>query len=142
MNKWITVFTLLLVVAISGCNSEDGSNEDATYKYEEPSGELNAELRAKIGDWAVNGAECYGVLVALDGNGIPQHGLPLKAKIVRIKADKIKMKAIETVNMGPKEGCSVMGISYGETWWETDGELYQTKKEAEDFLQKKGLLKK
>lgn len=141
MKKWISVITLLLVVAISGCNSEGGSKEEATYVYEGPSTELNAELRAKIGDWAVNGVECYGVLIAIDGSGIPQYGMPIKAKIVKIKANKIKMKAVESINLGPKEGCSKMGMSYGATWWEIEGELYQTKEEAEAYLRTQGLLK-
>ncbi len=141
MKKCISVFTLLLVIAISGCNSGGESNEEASYEYEGPSTELNAELKAKIGDWAENGVECYGVLVAIDGNGFPQYGMPIKAKIVQIKASKIKMKALESINMGPKEGCSKMGMSYGESWWETDGELYQTKEEAEAYLRKQGLLK-
>lgn len=132
---------LLLVIAISGCNSEGKSAEEATYEYEGPSTELNAELRAKIGDWAKEGVECYGILVAIDATGIPQYGLPIKAKIVRIKASKIKMKAAESVNMGPKEGCSEMGMSYGESWWEVDGDLFQTKEGAEAYLSKQGLLK-
>jgi len=141
MKKWISVIALLLVVAISGCNSEGGSKEESSYEYEEPSTELNAELKAKIGDWAKEGVECYGVLVAIDASGIPQYGMPIKAKIVRMKASKIKMKALESVNMGPKEGCSKMGMSYGESWWEVEGELFQTKEEAEAYLRKQGLLR-
>ena len=141
MKKWISVIALFVVVAISGCNSDGESSEEATYDYEGPSTELNAELRSKIGDWAVNGVECYGVLVAIDGTGIPQYGLPIKAKIVKIKANKIKMKAVESVNMGPKEGCSKMGMSYGESWWEIEGDIFQTLEEAEAYLSKQGLLK-
>jgi len=141
MKKWISVIALLLVVAISGCNSEGGSKEEASYEYEEPSTELNAELKAKIGDWAKEGVECYGVLVAIDASGIPQYGMPIKAKIAKIKASKIKMKALESINMGPKEGCSKMGMSYGESWWEVEGELFQTREEAEAYLRKQGLLR-
>lgn len=135
------MISLVLLVAISGCNSEGEAKEEATYEYKAPSTELNAELRARIGDWAVNGVECYGVLVAIDGSGIPQYGIPIKAKIVKIKANKIKMKAVESINLGPKEGCSKMGMSYGATWWEVEGELFLTKEEAEGYLRKQGLLK-
>jgi hypothetical protein len=49
------------------------------------------------------------------------------------------MKALEKINIGPKEGCSEMGISKGETWMEKDGELFQTKDEAVTYLKDKGL---
>lgn len=141
MKKWISAVILLFAVCITACNSKGGGENEASYEYQAPSNELNAELKAKIGDWAKTGVECYGVIVALDGNGIPQYGLPVKAKIVRIKPDKIKMKAMESINIGPKEGCSKMGMSYGETWWEEEGDLFRTKEEAENFLRKQALLK-
>ncbi len=142
MKKWISVIALLVAITISGCNSGNKSEKTATYDYKEPNVEMSAALKAKIGDWAKKGIECYGVVVAVDKNGIPQHGLPVKAKIIRIKKDEIKMKAMESVNIGPKEGCNQMGMSYGETWWEKDGDLFQTKEKAEAFLRKQGLLQK
>ena len=140
MKKLILVLNLLLVIAISGCNSEGKSGEETTYEYSAPNTELNAELKAKIGDWAKKGVECYGIIVAVNSAGLPEKGLPIKAKIIRIKENKLKIKALEKVNLGPKEGCTKVGIAYGETWWETDGDLFQTKKEAEEFLRQQGLL--
>ena len=140
MKKWISIFVLLLVIAISGCNSGGKSDKETIYEYSEPNIELNAALKAKIGDWAKKGVECYGIILAVDSDGLPEMGLPIKAKITRIKENKLKMKALEKINLGPKEGCSKMGIAYGETWWETDGDLFQTKEEAEKFLRQQGLL--
>lgn len=137
MKKGISIFILVLTIAISGCNSP--GEENVTYEYNAADTELSAELRAKIGDWAQEGVDCYGVVVGLDANGISQNGVPVKAKIVRIKKDKIKMKALETINIGPEEGCSKMGITYGQTWWELEGDLFQTIEEAEVFLRELGL---
>lgn len=139
-KKWISIFVLLLVIAINGCNSGGKSDKETIYEYSEPNIELNAALKAKIGDWAEKGVECYGIILAVDSNGLPEMGLPIKAKIIRIKENKLKMKALEKVNLGPKEGCSKMGIAYGETWWETDGDFFQTKEKAEKFLRQQGLL--
>ncbi len=140
MKRWMSAILMMAIVTFTACNSGKKVEENATYTYEEPSTELNEVLKAKIGDWAKEGVECYGIIVAIDQNGIPQNGFPIKAKIIRIKSDKIKMKALEAVNIGPKEGCSKMGMSYGETWWEEEGDLFQTLEEAEAYLKKQGLL--
>ncbi len=140
MKKGVTVITLLFVFLLSGCNSEGKSEKEVTYDYEESNVELNADLKAKIGDWIKQGVECYGVLVAIDTDGLPQVGMPIKAKVIRIKKDQIKMKSLENVNFGPQKGCTKMGIASGETWWEKDGDLFQTKEEAETFLRQLGIL--
>ncbi len=140
MKKLISVVILLFAFSLSGCNSKGKSDKEVTYEYQEVDVDLNAELKARIGSWAKQGIECYGVLVALDGDGLPRVGMPIKAKIVRIKKDQIKMKSLANVNFGPQQGCTKMGISSGETWWETEGDLFQTKEEAEAFLNQLGIL--
>lgn len=135
---FISIFTLLIA-----CHSKTESGNEVIYEYEEETSELGAELKAKIGDWAEEGAVCYGCVVSVDKNGTPIIGKAVKAKIIRIKSDSIKMKALESVSVaeGEQEGCSKMGLSRGETWWETDGDLFQSKEEAETYLKEKGLLK-
>jgi hypothetical protein len=139
MKNLISILTLVSIVALSACNSKNKSDEIANYAYEEKTAELNKELQNKVGDWIAKGSVCYGLVVAVDGSGTPKHGKPVKAKVVRISDDEIKMKALEKINIGPKEGCSEMGISKGETWMEKDGELFQTKDEAVTYLKDKGL---
>ena len=140
MKNWISVIILLLAFSLSGCNSDGKSDKEESYDYSESNAELNAELKAKIGDWLKQGVECYGVLVALDGDGLPQVGMPIRAKVIRIKKDQIKMKSLDNVNFGPQKGCTKMGIASGETWWEKDGDLFQTEEEAKAFLRKLGIL--
>ncbi|MCG6186766.1 hypothetical protein [Maribellus maritimus] len=139
MKNLISILTLVSIVVFSACNSKNKSDEIANYAYEEKTAELNKELQNKVGDWIEKGSVCYGLVVAIDGSGTPKHGKPVKAKVVRISDDEIKMKALEKINIGPKEGCSEMGISRGETWMEKDGELFQTKDEAVTYLKDKGL---
>lgn len=139
MKTWKSALLIMLVFGLGACNSGTNSQENKTYDYVETTTELNPVLKARIGDWAKKGVECYGVVVTLDAEGVPQNGLPVKAKIIRIEKDQIKMKALENISLGEEQGCSKMGISSGETWWETDGDLFQTREEAEQFLRKKGL---
>ena len=139
MKNLISIFVIATIFTFSACNTKNKSAEIAGYDYQEKSTELNKELQAKVGDWVEKGTVCYGLVVAVDGSGTPQHGKPVKAKVVRISSDEIKMKALEKINIGPKEGCSEMGISRGETWQEKEGDLFKTKDEAIAYLKEKGL---
>ena len=65
-----------------------------------------------------------------DKNENPISVKEIKALVVIIQKDKIKMKALEDISMAPKIDCSKMGISKGQTWWELEGDLFQTKEEA------------
>ena len=131
---------LISIFTIVSCGSGEKADSEIKYEYKEETVKLNDSLKAKIGDWAKQGAICYGVIVAVDKNGIPSNGKPIKAKILRIKQNGIKMKALETVNVGENKGCSKMGLSKGETWLEEDGDLFLTREKAEEYLRKNGLL--
>lgn len=139
MKNLISIFVIATIFTFSACNTKNKSAEIAGYNYQEKSTELNKELQAKVGDWVEKGTVCYGVVVAVDASGTPQHGKPVKAKVVRISNDEIKMKALEKISIGPKEGCSEMGISRGETWQEKEGDLFKTEDEAIAYLKEKGL---
>jgi len=143
MKKLYYLLLLSASVLLFSCKSGKESGNEVMYEYEESASDLNPELKKKIGDWAREGVVCYGCVVAVDGNRIPLSGKVVKAKIVTIKPDSLKMKALEsvTVGEGEKEGCTKLGIAKGETWWETDGELFLEKEAAETFLRDKGLLK-
>ncbi|MFZ5940371.1 MAG: hypothetical protein ACOYXB_07335 [Bacteroidota bacterium] len=137
--KFAFLFFALLTVLSCGNSKKDGNK--VIYEYNEEVAQLSPEVKARIGDWVEQGVICYGVVVSVDADRNPIIGKPVKAKVLLIKSDGIKMKALESVSVaeGEKSGCSKMGISQGETWVETEGDLFKTREEAENFLKEKGL---
>lgn len=136
------LFSILIFLAISvfvGCNSSNKPNAGETYQYVEETAELSDALKQKIGDWAKEGVICYGIVALQDTDGSLVFGKPVKAKIMRIKPDSLKMKSLGNVNLSENEGCDKIGISYGDKWWETEGDIFKTKEEAEDYLKKNNL---
>jgi hypothetical protein len=93
--------------------------------------------KSKIGDWVEKGVECYGLVVVkfADGKII---GKSVKCKVISVKPDKVKLKTIETISLMESKGCNKLGMAYGDTWWETEGDLYKTKEEADKYLNEKG----
>ena len=138
----ILVFSIFLII-FTGCNSNrsKADNSKNTYTYVEKKVELTGVLKQKVGNWAKEGEVCYGVVVATNSKGKAEYGKPVKAKIIKIESDRIKMKSLEDIDLGEKKGCSKLSFSSGITWWEKDGDLFKTKGEAISFLKKKGLLR-
>lgn len=134
----IIIFTTLVV--ITGCNSKNKSDEIANYTYSDDSAQLVVDWKNEIGDWLDNGVECYGLVVAVNSKDVPQRGKPVKAKVLRISKNEIKMKALENVNIAPSKDCPSMGITEGETWLEKEAELFKTKEDAIAYLSSKSLL--
>lgn len=135
MKKLVAIFYLLVVVvAFFACNSSNRSKEIAGY---EQSGavELAEPLKSKVGSWIKEGDECYGIVMVANPGYDICNVREVKAKVLVIQADKIKMKSLEDVNLAPKAGCNKMGIAKGETWWEEAGDLFQTKEEAAAYAQ-------
>ena len=127
---------LLLILAFIGflsCHPKNRSEEIATYAYSSEI-ELSKKLQDKVGSWIEEGLDCYGILVMYDDDGGIVAAKAIKAKALVITSKAIKMKALETVTLAPKIGCTKLGLETGDTWWENDGDLFQTKKEAEAFL--------
>ena len=69
-------------------------------------------------------------------------GKPVKAKVIAINNNEIKMKSLENVSLMEVQGCSKMGLSKGETWLEADGDLFKTKEEALAYLKNRNLIRK
>lgn len=129
---------LLLALIISlliGCNTSPKKSTGNVAQDTEEAEKLNDTLQAKIGSWAKEGAECYGIIVLVNAQKKVEFGRSAKTTIVRIKRDSIKVKALEDVNMGKIEGC--MGITVGYTWWEKEGDLFATRDEANNYLKSK-----
>ncbi len=144
MRNTFTILALSAFIFIfTSCNSNHQkiSNSKDTYQYVEKKAELTGILKQKVGSWAKEGEICYGVMVATNSKGKAEYGKPVKAKIINIESDRIKMKSLEDINLGEKKGCSKLSVSSGTTWWEKDGDLFKTKEEAISFLKKKGLFR-
>jgi len=145
MKNIFTLLTLsVFLFTFTDCNSgrnKVANSQDSSYEYVEKKEELTGVLKQKIGDWAKEGKICYGVVVTTDSKGKAGYGKPVKAKIIKIESSRIKMKSLEDLNLGEAKGCSKLSFSSGETWWETDGDLFKTREEAINFLKKKNLLK-
>ena len=135
MRQLILMFaSVLLLMSIFGCGQRDKSKILEKYKYEETKSVLNETLKKKLGSWVVEGTTCYGIVILRDENGLPKKLKEVQAKVVSVQPDKIKMKSLEDLIMSPVKGCSKIGIKKGETWDETDGDLFQTKEEAIQFI--------
>ena len=137
-----TVLIFLLVFA--SCGDKKGSEQvRASETPQAPSTEvvINPELQAKLGSWLTKDAECFGIVVGYFADGSTL-GKSVKCRIVAIKPDKIKMKTIESVSLLPGEGCDKMGLAYGDTWWEEEGDIFKTREEAEAYILAKGWTKK
>lgn len=134
MKKLSIIFiSIAVIVVFQACNSTNKSKEIEKYKYAETKVQLNDVLNKKVGSWIQEGSECYGLVMMTDRDKNVQAVKELKAVVLIIQNDKIKMKALEDVSLAPKAGCTKMGISKGETWWEEDGDLFQTREEAIAF---------
>ncbi len=129
---------------ISSCSNSGEKSANLSAVKEQISAKetpLNPQLSEKIGNWLDKGVECYGIVVTTfqDGRTI---GKSVKSKVMSIASDRIKMKALENVSLMESIGCDKMGLSYGDTWWEKDGDLFQTREEADQYLKDKGWLVK
>ena len=140
MKHLFSILTFSVLALFISCNSSHKSNPDEIYEYVEETVELNDFLKQKIGDWAEEGVICYGIVVLIDSDGVIKGGAPVKSKILRIKSDSIKMKSLEDINLSEVSGCDKIGISRGDNWWETEGDLYKTREEAMAFFSKINLV--
>lgn len=125
----IAFAAMILVVSCSG-----NKDPEVVYEYQEKTYELSDELQEKIGSWAEEGMSCYGILALVDKEGVIQEGSVIKARILRFNGDSVKMRSLESKQLREVEGCDQMGISRGETWWETEGDIYRTEEEAKARL--------
>ncbi|MFV0592642.1 MAG: hypothetical protein ACK5M7_14740 [Draconibacterium sp.] len=137
MKYIIVLVTFLATLSIISCNNTSKKSEEiASYTYKEENTEMSSKLKAAIPSWVKEGTVCYGLVVQINREKIPVKGKPVKAKVVQIGKDAVKMKALETVSLVEVEGCSKMGINKGETWDENEGDLYLSKEEAIEALKK------
>jgi hypothetical protein len=139
MSAYKIFLVAILASFLTNCNNSPKPKqvvkEPATVEEE---GKLNDVLQKRIGSWAKEGAACYGLVVLTNNKRIVQYGKSVKTVIVRIKSDSLKVKLLENVTLAPKKDCKQIGMNEGDTWWEREGDLFQTQEEAENFLKSKG----
>jgi len=141
MNRLLLSVSLVLsAIILNSCSDNKGGQQvSATQNSpkEETKVVLNEELQAKLGSWLQKGSECYGIVVGYFADGSTL-GKAVKCKVMSIKPDKIRMKTIESVSLLEGEGCDKMGLAYGDTWWEEEGDIFRTREEAELYIKQKG----
>jgi len=141
MSKFISLFSLLIFLLLATSCKNTGGDQKVTASEVpvaiESDAKLNADLDAKLGSWLKKDVECYGIVVGYFADGSTL-GKSVKCRVVAIKPDRIKMKTIESVSLLPGEGCDKMGLAYGDTWWEEEGDIFRTREEAETYIREKG----
>ncbi|WP_321345552.1 hypothetical protein [uncultured Draconibacterium sp.] len=139
MKKLVIIFTLLSNLIIFGCNSSRKSDEVATYSYQEEKVEMSDAFKAKIPEWVEEGTVCYGLMIQISTDSLPVRGRPIKAKVVQVNKNSVKMKALESVKMEEIKTCSKYLVTKGEVWDEEEGDFYLTEQEAIQALKKMNL---
>jgi hypothetical protein len=134
----IFLFAILLSFLTNCNNSPKPKQVVQSPAAVEEEGKLNDALNKKIGSWAREGVECYGLVVLTNSKQVIQTGKSVKTVIVRINSDSLKVKVLEDVSLGQKKDCNLLGVTVGYTFWESDGDLFQTREEADNFLKSKG----
>lgn len=136
----LLIFSLIAFALLAAsCADNSGSQKVSASENNESlttKGVLNDELKAKLA-WVEKGTECYGIVVGYFSDGSTL-GKAVKCKVIAIKPDKIRMKTVESVSLLEGEGCDKMGLAYGDTWWEEEGDLFRTREEADAYLKEKG----
>ena len=130
------LFGVLLLLSCGGSAPESNNGSGSVSKKKTSDVELNEHLNARVGSWIEKGKECYGIIISENIKG-KTIGKSVKCKVISIQPDKIKVKALEKVNLMEGVGCDKIGIGYGDTWWESEGDLFLTREEADNYLKKK-----
>lgn len=131
--KFSTLLLILSLFSLVACNKQKKSEEIASYSYSADV-KLAPKLYNRVGTWIEEGIDCYGIIIMYTEDGEVVSAKPVKAKTLVITEKAIKMKALETVTLAPKHGCSKLGLDKDDTWWENEGDLFRTKEEAEAYI--------
>lgn len=128
-----TLILAVILLGLTSCNRKKKSDDIANYAYSSEI-KLSPILQESVGSWIEEGLDCYGIIAMYTDNDELVNAKYIKAKTIAITEKAIKMKALETVTLAPKIGCTKLGLEAGETWWENRGDLFQTKEEALLFI--------
>jgi len=135
------LMSIILVAVFAGsilnCGSGNKSKQIKEYKYTEEKVAVTGVLQKKVGNWIKEGMTCYGIVILTDKDGNPKKVKEIEARVVSIQPGKIKMKAMEDLVLAPVEGCLKTGLKKGETWDELEGDLFQTREDAINYIDTK-----
>lgn len=132
---------IIFICGLSGCGSNDKSKIIEKYNTGDSNIKLSEVLQKNVGSWIEEGKECYGIVQIVDKEGNVLSQKEIKAVVLIIQSNKIKMKSLEEISLAPKAGCTKMGIEKGETWWEEEA-LFQTREEAIDYQKSIHIIRK
>ena len=141
MRKLVLLVILGTSLCIISCNSSKNSEEIASYTYQEKEIAMSDALLVKIPAWVEEGKICYGLVVQVTKENKPVSGKPVKAKVVQIDENSVKMKALETVILFEGTDRNLKGINKGQVWDEKEGDLFLTSDEAVEMLENMGIYK-
>ncbi|MCK9411566.1 MAG: hypothetical protein M0Q53_04640 [Prolixibacteraceae bacterium] len=127
-------FVIVFTGSILSCGTGNKSKQIKEYKYIEGKRAITGDLGKKEEAWIKEGMTCYGIIILADKDGNAKKVKEIEARIVSIQPGKIKMKAMEDLVLAPVEGCTKTGIKKGETWDELEGDLFQTREEAINYI--------
>nr|WP_319570752.1 hypothetical protein [uncultured Draconibacterium sp.] len=139
MRKLVLLVILGTSLCIISCNSSKNSEEIASYTYQEKEIAMSDALLVKIPAWVEEGKICYGLVVQVTKENKPVSGKPVKAKVVQIDENSVKMKALETVILFEGTDRNLKGINKGQVWDEKEGDLFLTSDEAVEMLENMGI---
>ena len=141
MRKLVLLVILGTSLCIISCNSSKNSEEIASYTYQEKEIAMSDAFLVKIPSWVEEGKICYGLVVQVTKENKPVSGKPVKAKVVQIDENSVKMKALETVILFEGTDRNLKGINKGQIWDEKEGDLFLTSDEAIEMLENMGIYK-
>lgn len=125
---------MFLLLNFAFCNQSDKTKILEQYLYEKNTDFANQKVDKKIGSWLKEGIICYGIVMVYSSDGMPVRAKEVKAKVVGIQSDRVKMKSLENIFINQIKGCTKYGIVEGEIWDEIEIELFQTKEEAIRYI--------
>lgn len=141
----LSTLLAITIVFISSCSGDQKGKQvqkSEGSKSAKTEVVLNEKLQKKVGSWISKGAECYGLVITTPTAEGVSMGKSVKCKVIDMKPDMIRLKTLESVSLMESKGCDRIGLSYGEAWWEEDGDIFKTREEADAFLAAKGWLVK
>lgn len=124
----------MLLLIFACCNQRDKTKILEQYQYNENSGTVNQRIEKKAASWLKEGVICYGIVMVYSNDGIPLRAKEVKAKVISIQSDRVKMQSLENIFLNQIKGCTKFSIVEGEFWDEFEIDLFQTKEETIKFI--------
>lgn len=133
IRRLLIILLLIALLPQYACKKAEANNNEARYYA------LNSYANKPVPEWIAKGTKVYG-LVVFEQDGIPQIGKPVQCEVLDISVRGIKCKALEKVSLFDQFNCYKIGIEKDEIWYDVSDDLFKTKKEANQYLEKRNIL--